>query len=140
MRLNIIARVLLACAEVTDWLLRFYARLTGWSPIGRRVSIAVTEGEPEIFGMIVTGVIRDVDNVLEIALSSPWHYRNRTTSVADVIAVQPRFAGQSAYHLLLGSLHGCAFPIIDANKPRVFAGEDVIALCIVRFLPRHVAK
>lgn len=136
MSLNILTRALLAFTRIIDSLLVVYASFTGWSPIGRRVSITVTEGEPEIFGVTVTGVIRCVDDVLEIALSSPWHYPNRTTSVSDTILVQPRFAGQSAYRLLLGSLHGHAFPIVDANKTRAFSGGDVIALCVVRLL-RH---
>lgn len=131
---KILTQLTLAFGSLTETLLVFYARLVGWNPAGCSISLTVTEGEPEIYGVTVTGVIRLVNNVVVIELNKPWHYPNRTTSVTDLVLVQPRFTQHSVYRLLLGSWHCNVYAVVDINKPTVATDANGIAICVARLL------
>jgi hypothetical protein len=118
---------------------RAFAKLTGWSPIGKRVALRVTEGEQGFFGTVVTGVVdrfergvfSDQENVSVgalIRLDAPWTTRDPSKAFAWVFAV-PRFSGHSVWRLPLSSADVNVFPATEKGLDEHVAWDDMIAIC-----------
>jgi len=125
---------------------RAFAKLTGWSPIGKRVALRVTEGEQGFFGTVVTGTIDRFERWVSsdqknaslgalIRLDAPWTARNRSNT--SIFAV-PRFSGHSAWRLPLSSADVNVFPASEKGLEQI-AWEDMIAICEMQLKKKNKA-
>lgn len=118
------------------------ARISGWRPEGKCVILQVTEGESNFYGTNVSGRIISLERVCRIPadplnttvsiliqLDSPWHYSNRTTTVATRILVEPRFRRHGINRLLVGVMYVHVFPVINQSAPLTLNWRDMIAIC-----------
>ncbi|MDD2738438.1 MAG: hypothetical protein PHR94_05860 [Methylomonas lenta] len=118
-------------------LLKIFAELIGWDPIGRAVTVTVTEGESAFFGLTLTGVIRNYNQEVTIELDSPWRFPSQATHTTNWILVQPRFIGHTINRLLLGSWHVNVYPMVTKGNTTKIIETDSVAICEVRVLKRR---
>lgn len=127
---------------IPDRVGKLLARILDWHPEGKHVILRVTEGEPNFYGTIVSGKIINIEHMCRtpsdplnttisilIQLDSPWHYSNRTTTVATRIIVEPKFRKHSVNRLIVGSMYVFVFPVINQRTPFALSWEDMIAIC-----------
>jgi hypothetical protein len=128
-----------------DYLGHAIARLFGWRPEGKKITLRVTEsGDRANYGITVSGTIRQVlSNVVTtgpagstpssapcalIELDQPLIYMGQT--IASVISL-PRFKNHGLYRLLI------AGSVVNVHRASNMTSselewKDVIAICVMR--------
>jgi hypothetical protein len=127
---------------------RVYAKLTGWSPEGKQIVLQVVEGEPEMFGTVVSGTIVrvDVEHASEcrstdaglpllVRLNVTWEYKNRSTAGTSWVLVIPLSWGQGPYRLPIAAGQVHVFPATAEGAPTNLKWQDMIAVCELRLKP-----